>query len=75
VTSAFGYDLVAMYTGSADTFFMVVVPIPGADFGVAVAANAHSDQVQRAVIEVLRAIVGLHAPRKATTGTIERAAD
>lgn len=71
VTKAFGYDLVAMYTGSADTFFMVVVLIPEADFGVAVAANAYSEQVERAVIEALRAIVGLHAPRKGTMRTTE----
>ena len=75
VTSAFGYELVAMYTGSADTFFMVVVLIPEADVGVAVAANAYSGEVERAVIVALREIVGLYAPSNAPTKTTDSATD
>ena len=63
VTDAFGYELVAMYTGSADTFFVAVVLIPQADIGVTIAANAYSGKVERAVIEALKAIVELYAPR------------
>lgn len=66
VTDAFGYELVAMYTGSADTFFMALVLIPQADIGVTVAANAYSGKVEQAVIEALKAIVELHAPRNKT---------
>jgi CubicO group peptidase (beta-lactamase class C family) len=71
VTDAFGYELVAMYTGSADTFFMVVVLIPEADVGVAVAANAYSEKVERAVIEALKAIVELHVPGNEMAQTLE----
>jgi D-alanyl-D-alanine carboxypeptidase len=75
VTNAFGYELVAMYTGSADTFFMVVILVPEADVGVAVAANAYSEGVERAVIEALRGIVELHASRNETMRTPESATD
>ncbi len=75
VTSAFGHELVAMYTGSAETFFMVVILIPEADVGVAIAANAYSEGVERAVIEALRGIVELHAPRNETMRTLESATD
>ena len=63
VSSAFGYDTVAMYSGSADTFLMIVVLIPDADIGVAVVANAYSEEVQAAVIAVLRGVVKLHTAR------------
>ncbi|MCG8435998.1 MAG: beta-lactamase family protein, partial [Gammaproteobacteria bacterium] len=57
VTEAFGHKPVTTYSGSADTFLMIVVLIPDADIGVAVAANAFSDDTEKAVIEALRAIV------------------
>lgn len=63
VTNAFGYKPVATYSGSADTFLMIVVLIPDADVGVAVVANAFSEEVEGAVIEALRGIVKLYTPR------------
>ena len=72
VTDAFGYELVAMYTGSADTFFVAVVLIPQAGIGVTVAANAYSGKVEQAVIEALKAIVELHAPRNKTVQPPDR---
>ena len=60
VTSAFGYDRVATYSGSADTFLMVIVVIPDANLGFAVVANAFTDTVERAVIQSLREIVALY---------------
>jgi len=75
VTNAFSHELVAMYTGSADTFFMVVIVIPEADVGVAIAANAYSEKVERAVIEALRGIVELHAPKIETTRAADLATD
>lgn len=60
VTSAFGYDRVATYSGSADTFLMVIVVIPDADLSFAVVANAFTDDVERAVIQSLREIVALY---------------
>lgn len=61
---AFGYDPVAIYSGSADTFLMVVVLIPDADLGFAVAANAYSDDIERAVVQALRSIVRLYITDK-----------
>lgn len=61
-TKAFGHEPVATYSGSADTFLMVVVLIPDADVGVAVAANAFSDEVEEGVITALRAIVKHYIP-------------
>ena len=66
VTEAFGFDPVATYSGSADTFLMVVVLIPDADLGFAVVANAFSDEVERAVIQALRATVRLYVPDRDT---------
>jgi CubicO group peptidase (beta-lactamase class C family) len=63
VSSAFGYELVATYSGSADTFLMIVILIPDADVGVAVVANAFNEDVEGAVVEVLRGIVKLYTPR------------
>ena len=60
VTSAFGYDRVATYSGSADTFLMVIVVIPDANLGFAVVANAFTDNVEKAVIQALREIVAIY---------------
>jgi CubicO group peptidase (beta-lactamase class C family) len=59
-TKAFGHEPVATYSGSADTFLMIVVLIPDADVGVAVTANAYSEEVEGAVVEALRGIVRLY---------------
>ena len=61
VTSAFDYELVAMYTGSADTFFMVVVAIPEADLGIAIATNVSHEGVPQAVVETLKGVVQIYA--------------
>ena len=61
-TEAFGFEPVAMFSGSADTFLTVVVVIPDADVAVAVAANAYSEEVEKAVVGVLRDAVGRHIP-------------
>ncbi len=72
VTAAFGFDRVATYSGSADTFLMVVVLIPDADLGFAVVANAFSEEVERAVIQALRATVRLYVPEQNTEATTQK---
>ncbi len=62
-TEAFGYEPVATYSGSADTFLMIVAMIPDANFAVAVAANAFSDEVEAAIVKVLRESVQLYLPQ------------
>jgi len=63
VSNAFGFEPVATYSGSSDTFLMIVVLIPDADIGVAVVANAFSQEVEGAVIAALRGIVKLYTPQ------------
>ena len=62
VTSAFGFDRVAMYSGSADTFLMVIVLIPDAQLGFAVVSNGISETIEPAVVGALRATISAYAP-------------
>ena len=62
-TEAFGHEPVATFSGSADTFLMIVVMVPQVDLAVAVVANAFSDEVEGAIVQVLRESVRLYLPK------------
>jgi CubicO group peptidase (beta-lactamase class C family) len=48
---------VSMHTGSADTFYAVVVLAPGRDLGIAVLANSYTDEHERAVNALVKEII------------------
>jgi D-alanyl-D-alanine carboxypeptidase len=54
VQAAFGFDSVAVYSGSADTYFFVIAVIPEANRTIVAASNAADDEAQQATIELLK---------------------
>jgi hypothetical protein len=47
----------SVHTGSAETFFAIVVVQPDRDFAAAAIVNAAGEQAEAAAIEVVRALV------------------
>lgn len=61
VQAAFGFDSVAVYSGSADTFFFLIAVIPEAGRAFVVGSNAADPQAQKATVALLKRIVAEHS--------------
>jgi hypothetical protein len=61
-TGPFHIGPVATYSGSADTILMVVASLPDADIGIAVVANAYSEEVEKVVVGVLLELIERYVP-------------
>lgn len=53
---------VSVHTGSADTFFVVVLIAPDPDFGIAIATNIWGEDVEKGCIVLLKELASQHLP-------------
>ncbi len=53
---------VSVHTGSADTFFVVVLIAPDADFGIAIGTNIWGEDVEKGCIALLKELTSQHLP-------------
>lgn len=62
VMDAFGFDRVANFIGSAETFLAMIIMIPEADRAVLLVSNAWSRQFEDSMLALMRVLVADHVP-------------